>query len=97
MDTLNRGDDFILPANQDTSQECELISDNHALSDFLPFCGALSIACYLYLFWMYFVLKSPILKRHPTSKFRNLFVRFEANRLQRIVAFCSVGDIQMRI
>ena len=34
-----------------------------------PTVAAISIVCYLYIFYMYFVVKSPVLKRHPTSKF----------------------------
>lgn len=34
---------------------------------FLPIGAALSILCYLYLLWMYFVVKSPVLMRHPTA------------------------------
>ena len=34
----------------------------------LPLGGILSVLCYIYLFYMYFVLNSPVLKRHPTSK-----------------------------
>ena len=35
----------------------------------LPLLGAISTICYFYLFWMYFVKKSPILLRHPTCKY----------------------------
>jgi hypothetical protein len=31
--------------------------------------GIVSCLCYLYIFHMYFIKKSPLLKRHPTSKF----------------------------
>eukprot|EP01038_Epipyxis_sp_PR26KG_P016219 gene16219-22064_t len=33
----------------------------------LPIGGILSTICYIYLFWMYFVVKAPILMRHPTA------------------------------
>jgi len=34
----------------------------------LPTGAAISLTCYSYLLWMYFVVNSPVLKRHPTSK-----------------------------
>jgi hypothetical protein len=64
---LNANDDFIKPSDPNTASECLEFENNYKVS--LPICGALSIACYSYLFWMYFVIKSPVFKRHPTSKF----------------------------
>jgi hypothetical protein len=61
-------DDFFHPSHVDKSEPCA--DDNNIIngSVALPLLAALSIACYSYLMWMYFVLQSPIFKRHPTSK-----------------------------
>ena len=54
-------------ANDDGTDKCEvfaLILDDKSL----PFAGGIvSALSYLYLFYMYFVVKTPIFKRHPTN------------------------------
>ncbi len=61
-------DDFLVSNGADYDTKCN--HDGQIWYDdiILPFGAALSSACYLYLMWMYFVLKTPVLKRHPTSK-----------------------------
>jgi hypothetical protein len=65
---LGGEDDFIVPENQETSISCSEMSDIANYQTLLPVTASLSIVCYIYLFWMYFGLNSPIFKRHPTSK-----------------------------
>lgn len=60
-------DDIILPSQLDTSIQCDNMGDIVMSQYFLPIGAALSILCYLYLLWMYFVVKSPVLMRHPTG------------------------------
>ncbi len=65
---MPRNDDFFLPNNVDYSEPC---ADDSNIVDgniILPFGASLSVLCYLYLMWMYFVQQSPIFRRHPTSK-----------------------------
>ena len=65
--SFGANDDFIVPKNQETSVSCSEMSDITYYQTLLPMTASLSIICYLYLFWMYFGLNSPIFKRHPTS------------------------------
>jgi hypothetical protein len=65
---MQRSDDFLIPSNVDNDQHCDRNSDVTLNNVLLPIGGALSLLCYAYLMWMYFVVKSPILMRHPTSK-----------------------------
>jgi hypothetical protein len=62
-------DDFLVPSDVDLSQPCDfdeaVLEQGTALRTF----ALLSLACYAYLFWMYFIVRTPVLKRHPTSKF----------------------------
>jgi hypothetical protein len=46
---------------------CVVESDIYQDQFVLPIGGILSTLCYAYLFYLYFVLKLPTLKRHPTS------------------------------
>jgi hypothetical protein len=64
---VNNIDDVFIPNNADTSIQCDSqeIYGKHVL---LPMGGVVSLVCYFYLLWMYSVLNSPVLKRHPTSK-----------------------------
>lgn len=61
-------DDFLVPTNVDLMTSCDIDQAVLERGTVLRACACLSIACYLYLFWMYFVVKTPVLKRHPTSK-----------------------------
>jgi hypothetical protein len=66
---MGANDDFLVPSDVDLSQPCDfdeaVLEQGTALRTF----ALLSLACYAYLFWMYFIVRTPVLKRHPTSKF----------------------------
>ena len=67
---MGANDDFLVPSDKyiDLTQPCDI---DHAVlhtENVLVTFACLSIASYLYLFWMYFVVKTPVLKRHPTRK-----------------------------
>lgn len=49
---------------------CESLEDVVHGQIILPLGASLSILCYLFLFYLYFVVDVPALKRHPTSKYR---------------------------
>ena len=65
---MGESDDFITPSNVDLNTKCDENSNILSHTIILPLGAALSLLCCLYLLWMYFVVKSPILIRHPTSK-----------------------------
>jgi hypothetical protein len=65
---MGRNDDFLYPRDVDYDTACDKNSDILSNNVVLPLGGSLSIICYIYLLWMYFVVKSPVLIRHPTSK-----------------------------
>jgi hypothetical protein len=60
-------DDLFIPNDADNSMDCahHMGSERRYL---LAMSGVLSMLSYGYLMWMYFVLQSPVFKRHPTSK-----------------------------
>jgi hypothetical protein len=62
-------DDFLVPGDVDLSTNCDIDQDAIHKGTILRAFACLSIAAYLYLFWMYFVVKTPVLKRHPTRKY----------------------------
>lgn len=66
-------DDFLLPTNHDNDQPCDYLSDVELYDSLLVFFAAMSLTSDLYLMWMYFVVRTPILRRHPTSKCLKLF------------------------
>ena len=51
-----------------TSGDCDSIEDIFGDKFFLPIGGCISVICYLYIFYLYFVKKPAALMRHPTSK-----------------------------
>lgn len=61
-------DDFLVPRDVDLSLECDIDRTVEHGGTVLRAFAVMSIASYLYLFWMYFVVKTPVLKRHPTRK-----------------------------
>lgn len=63
-----QGDDFLVPSDVDLNDSCDSNTDILSNKIILPLGGCLSVLCYLYLLWMYYVVKSPVLMRHPTSK-----------------------------
>jgi len=63
----NGEDDFITPSNPDLYEDCDKVADIYKGEIILPLFSSLSIACYLYVLWMYYALKSPVLRRHPTT------------------------------
>lgn len=65
---MGNNDDFLVPTNVDLTTECDIDLAVVHKGTILRSCAILSIAAYAYLFWMYFVVKTPVLKRHPTSK-----------------------------
>ena len=87
-------DDFFSPRNTDTYEPCADDSNIAQGSVVLPIGAALSVLCYLYLMWMYFVLQSPIFKRHPTSKFLNALIK-KYIVLFAFYFYCSTCGIQM--
>lgn len=68
LTAMPRNDDFFYPSETDYTEPCADDSSIVYGNIVLPFGAGLSVVCYLYLMWMYFVLQSPIFKRHPTSK-----------------------------
>lgn len=62
-------DDFLVPGDVDLSLSCDIDQAVLHKDTVLRLFACLSIASYLYLFWMYFVVRTPVLKRHPTSKY----------------------------
>jgi hypothetical protein len=73
---LVSNDDFIVPHTQDTDMSCTEIDNLLYYDTALPVTACLSILCYIYLFWMYFGLNSPVFNRHPTSKIFRIFFLF---------------------
>lgn len=51
----------------DQSTNCPTESTIYYSQIVLPIGGSVSVLCYLYLFYMYYIINSPILKRHPTT------------------------------
>lgn len=66
-------DDLLLPSDLDTDIQCDDMGDVVLGKYFLPIGAGLSILCYSYLLWMYFVVKSPVLMRHPTGNALRVF------------------------
>ena len=65
---VSSNDDFLVPDGVDLTTKCDTESLIINSSTIFPIGAVLSLVCYLYLLWMYFVVKAPLLKRHPTSK-----------------------------
>lgn len=73
MEALGSNDDFILPSDVDTTLKCIDLNDLKDSKFGLPFAASISLICYFYLFWMYFIINSPVFKRHPTSKNKKFY------------------------
>lgn len=68
----NNHDDFFT-ADDAYGEKCNSVTSILKSEYILPLFGAISTLCYIYIFYMYFILNSPLLKRHPTSKCHNIF------------------------
>ena len=55
----------LLPKNIDYGEPCASMATLQYGGVILRIGGMTSCICYAYIFWMYFVLKSPLLHRHP--------------------------------
>eukprot|EP01038_Epipyxis_sp_PR26KG_P004541 gene4541-6411_t len=65
--SANQGDDFLAASYTNLSTPCSSESQIYYHTQLLTFFALLSTLCYMYLLWMFFVVKSPVLKRHPTT------------------------------
>ena len=65
---MGSDDDFLVPTNVDLDEKCGDIKHILLNQSLLRILAILSIICNMYLMWMYFILKTPVLKRHPTCK-----------------------------
>eukprot|EP01032_Pedospumella_encystans_P027541 gene27541-31128_t len=63
---MGMDDDFLVPRDVDLSLGCDIDRTVEHGGTVLRAFAVMSIASYLYLFWMYFVVKTPLPQRHPT-------------------------------
>lgn len=61
-------DDFLVPQDADLSIKCSGLEIIILSKQILVIFAGLSVLCCLYLLWMYFVRRTPILRRHPTGE-----------------------------
>lgn len=92
MELASTNDDFLFPHDPDTTEKCVTIRSITDVPEGLTVTAGLSIVCYIYLFWMYFGLNSPVFKRHPTSMFCST-----QHGLPRFLLWISVGSFPQRI
>lgn len=78
---MGMDDDFLVPRDVDLSLGCDIDRTVEHGGTVLRAFAVMSIASYLYLFWMYFVVKTPVLKRHPTRKTLNCLLLLLAPHL----------------
>ncbi len=98
---INSHDDFLVPQSVDLSTKCNAESTIIYSSTIFPVGAILSLMCYMYLMWMYFIVKTPVLKRHPTSKSISKpkpclhLVIFSSRHIQVYVRYCVRAAVSM--